>query len=243
MTRIKNSPATKETNYVPRLYRFLSELGARQDREWFKANRAEYDDLRAMWLADVDRLMLGIREWWPSLRPATAKGAAYRIYRDTRFSLDKSPFKDYFSASFGTYGRGAGSAHLPSLYLHMGPDKSKGEIEGGLYGGMWCPDSAALKKIRKAIVDNIEEFDEIISNPKLNKLYPGWFGGRLKTIPKGYDRDHPQAELLRLKEYGRFRACGIDYFSDPSWPERAAEDYEPLKPLLDFLTYSLEEEV
>lgn len=232
----------KNTNYVPRLYSFLEELGRRQDREWFKANRSEYDDLRALWLADVDRLLAAIRQWWPSLRPATAKEAAYRIYRDTRFSIDKSPFKNYFSASFGPYGRGTGSAHLPGLYLHMGPGLYEGQVEGGLYGGVWCPESSVLKKLRKAIVDNIEEFEEIISAPDLNKLYPGWYGDRLKTIPKGYDRDHPQAELLRLKEYGRFRPCGPDYFSDPSWPDRAAEDYRPLRPLLDFLAYSLTEE-
>lgn len=229
-------------NYVPRLYAFLEELGRRQDREWFKANRAEYDDLRDLWLADVDRLIAGIRQWWPAVRPATAKEAAYRIYRDTRFSQDKSPFKDYFSASFGAYGRGTGSAHLPGLYLHMGPDSGEGQVEGGLYGGIWCPESAALRKLRKAIVDNIEEFEEIISAPALDRLYPGWYGDRLKTIPKGYDRDHPQAELLRLKEYGRFRPCGLAYFSDPSWPDRAADEYRPLRPLLDFLAYSLAEE-
>ncbi len=233
----------KNTNYVPRLYAFLAELGARQDRDWFKANRAEYDELRALWLADVDRLMAAIREWWPELRPATAKEAAYRIYRDTRFSQDKSPFKDYFSASFGPYGRHSGAAHMPGLYLHMGPDSSSGEIEGGLYGGVWCPDSAVLKKLRKAIVDNIEEFEQIVADPELNRLYPGWIGQRLKTIPKGYDRDHPQAELLRLKEYGRFHPCGLDYFADPSWPERAAEEYRPLRPLIDFLAYSIEEDL
>ncbi len=233
----------KNTNYVLRLYAFLAELGARQDRDWFKANRAEYDELRALWLADVDRLMAAIREWWPELRPATAKEAAYRIYRDTRFSQDKSPFKDYFSASFGPYGRHSGSAHMPGLYLHMGPDSSSGEIEGGLYGGVWCPDSAVLKKLRKAIVDNIEEFEQIVADPELNRLYPGWIGQRLKTIPKGYDRDHPQAELLRLKEYGRFHPCGLDYFADPSWPERAAEEYRPLRPLIDFLAYSIEEDL
>ena len=125
----------------------------------------------------------------------------------------------------------------------MGPGSVDGQVEGGLYGGVWCPESAVLKKLRKAIVDNIEEFEEIISAPELNALYPGWYGDRLKTIPKGYDRDHPQAPLLRLKEYGRFRPCGLEYFSDPSWPERAADEYRPLRPLLDFLAYSLEEEL
>ena len=139
----------KNTNYVPRLYSFLEELRRRQDREWFKANRSEYDDLRALWLADVDRLLAAIRQWWPSLRPATAKEAAYRIYRDTRFSLDKSPFKNYFSASFGPYGRGTGSAHLPGLYLHMGPGLYEGQVEGASTAASGVPKVPCSKSCAK----------------------------------------------------------------------------------------------
>ena len=64
----------------------------------------------------------------------------------------------------------------------------------------------------------------------------------LKTIPKGYDRNHPQAHLLRLKDYGKFHPCNEAFFSDPSWPEHASELFSILKPLVDFLNYSVEEE-
>lgn len=233
----------KPKSYIPELYSFLEELGRRQDREWFRANRQRYDDLRALWLADIDCLIALIGEWWPEVKGMTAKGAAYRIYRDTRFSPDKSPFKSYFSAGFSRYGRSASAAHLPGLYLQMGPGRFAESVDSGLYGGVWQPSSADLKKLRRAIVDNIEEFEEIISAPELERLYPGWYGDRLKTIPKGYDRDHPQAELLRLKEYGRFLPADMAYFNDPRWPEKVADDFRPLLPLLNFFTYSLEEEV
>ena len=76
----------------------------------------------------------------------------------------------------------------------------------------------------------------------MSREFPGWCGSTLKTVPKGYDRNHPQAHLLRLKDYGKFHHCDEAFFSDPSWPERAAEKFGILKPLVDFLNYSIDEE-
>lgn len=239
----------RQTNYMPELYDFLAEVGRRQDRRWFKENKPAYDRLRQLWIADMDRLIGYCSEWWPELRGQTGAGSVYRIYRDTRFSPDKSPFKTYFSGTVSPRGRSSTAVHLPGYYIQVGPGKEGGATDGyeasasGLYGGLWCPESAVLKKIRRAIVDNIEEFGEIVNDPRLNRLFPGWFGPRLKTVPKGYDRDHPQAALLRLKEYGRFRPEGIGFFSDPCWPEKAAEYLEVLYPLLRFLEYSVNEDV
>ena len=233
----------KQKSYIPDLYEFLEQLGRRQDREWFRASRGRYDELRSLWLNDLDRLIALIGEWWPDVKGMTARSAAYRIYRDTRFSADKSPFKSYFSAGFSRYGRSASTAHLPGLYLQMGPGRFAESVDSGLFGGVWQPSSADLRKLRRAIVDNIEEFEEITSALESSGKYHGWWGERLKTIPKGYDRNHPQAELLRLKEYGRFMPADMDYFNDPAWPEKVADDFRPLRPMLDFFTYSLEEDL
>lgn len=237
-----------KTNYIPALYSFLEELGRRQDRNWFKANKNRYDDLRAQWLADLDTLILLCSQWWPELKGQTGASSAFRIYRDTRFSQDKSPYKTYFSASISPRGRGSESVHLPGFYIQVGPGRIGGATDSyeaessGLYGGMWCPEAPLLRKLRKAIVDNIEEFEEIINEPALQANFPGWYGDRLKTIPKGYDRNHPQAELLRLKEYGKYMPLGRSFFSDPRWPETAADKLHILYPLLRFLEYSLTEE-
>ena len=228
------------SSYVARLYDFFRQLEINNNREWFKANRAEYDELRELWLADIDRLIRHMTGWYPEMAGLTASRCAYRIYRDTRFSLDKTPYKLYFSAGFGPNGK---SGHGAGYYLQMGPGRFAGAVESGLYGGIWCPESSVLKKLRKAIVDNIEEFEEITSALESSGKYHGWWGERLKTIPKGYDRNHPQAELLRLKEYGRFMPADMDYFNDPAWPEKVADDFRPLRPMLDFFTYSLEEEL
>lgn len=230
-----------EKYYVKRLYDFLGRLSANNDRDWFKANKSEYDDLRAMWLADMDRLITLMGEWNPSLRGQTGKSCAYRIYRDTRFSPDKRPLKDYFSAGISPNGR---KAHSAGYYLQMGPGSfERSEIESGLYGGVWCPDAPTLNKLRHAIVDNIEEFEEIIHAPAMEREFPGWCAtSSLKTVPKGWDKNHPQAHLLRLRDFGKFHPCGEKFFAGPEWVERASELFSILHPFVEFLRYSIEEE-
>lgn len=222
--------------YVYRLYDFLEQLARNNNREWFKAHKPEFDELRALWLDDIDRLIAHMTAWEPSMATQTAKTCAYRIYRDTRFSEDKTPYKTYMSAIFSGAGR---HAHRACYYLQMDirPEES------GLYGGLWCPDAAMLRKLRRAIVDNSEEFEGIINVPELSRLYPGWIGSSLKTVPKGYEKDHPLAHLLRLKDYGKAHLCDRRFFTDPAWPERSAELFRALKPLNDFLNYSLDEDV
>lgn len=222
--------------YMEELYSFLDELAANNNRNWLVANRSRYDDLRGQWLDDLGRLIGLIKEWEPACGPDDPRRAAYRFARDTRFSPDKTPYKTYFSAAFGPRSRRAPYA---GYYIHIGHEGNGGE--SGLYGGLYCPPQPVLTKLRHAIVDNIEEFTEIITAPELVKAYPGWVGERLKTIPKGWDRNHPQAELLRLKDYGKFKAEGRRWWTDPSWPERTSEALRPLKPLVDFLNYSIDE--
>lgn len=225
----------KENPYMPRLRDFLQQVARNNNREWFAAHKEEYTELRELWLADVQRLINAMCAFEPRMAGATARSCAYRFYRDTRFSPDKSPLKTFFSASFSPYGRN--SMHA-GYYLHTGIN-----ADSGLWGGLWCPPPDMLRKLRRAIVDNSEEFNEIISAPGLLKLFPGWTGEKLKTAPKGWDRAHPQIELLRLKDYGKFHRCTPRFFDSADWPERSAELFGVLKPLVDFLNYSIDEEI
>lgn len=225
------------------LYDFLRGIRAHNNREWLAAHRDEYDLLRNRWLSQVEELIGYMSEWEPAIASQTAKSAAYRFARDTRFSRDKSPYKTYFSALLSPWGR---KTERAAYYLHMGPDGESAGQEptgSGVYGGIWCPSSPILKKLRQAIVDNIEEFEEICSDPELQSHFPGWFGDRLKTIPQGWDRNHPQADLLRLKEYGRFSPIDESVFARPDWPRTVSDRMRILKPLVDFLNYSIDEEL
>lgn len=220
--------------YISELYDFFEQLRANNNRPWFAAHKSQYQELRQAWLADVDRMIAAMAQWEPALAHLEAKQCAYRIYRDTRFSPDKTPLKLNFSAAFAPGGKNDFHA---GYYIETGirPNGS------GLYGGLYCPDAPMLKKLRHAIVDNIEEFEDIIHNPELEKEFPGWVGEQLKTIPKGWPKDHPQAPLLRLKDYGKAHFCDKEFFLDPAWPERSARLFELLKPMNDFLNYSIDE--
>lgn len=214
------------------LFDFLTRLAENNDRTWFAANRTEYDTLRADWLGKIQRIINALAETDPLYRGLEASRCAYRIYRDTRFSNDKSPYKTYFSALLSPTGRHCDRA---CYYVHIGAE------ECAIYGGVWCPEPQMLKKLRRAIVDNIEEFREITEAPQVEELFPGWYGRKLKTAPKGYDRDHPDIDLLRLTEFGKEHRLDRDFFDAPDWPEKIAAMLLVLKPMNDFLNYSIDE--
>ncbi|MDE6810422.1 MAG: DUF2461 domain-containing protein [Muribaculaceae bacterium] len=222
-------------NKNKQIYEFLDQLAANNNREWFKDHKALFDDLRQNWIDQLDDLRSKMSVWDPDLLRQPLSDCVYRIYRDTRFSHDKTPYKTYFAAVLSPWGR---KSFRPCYYLQMG----SGFIDSGLYGGMYCPPPQELKKVRTAIVDNIEEFEEIINEPRLKKLFPGWFGEALKTVPKGYDRNHPLAHILRQKDFGKAHLVDEKFFTDDNWTERASEIFSVLKPLNDFFNYSIDEE-
>lgn len=221
-------------NYITRLYQFLDEIGRNNDRQWFKDHREEYDYVRQCWCDDIKRLRAMMAGWNRELLRQPEKDVFYRFYRDTRFSPDKSPYKTYFSAVFNPMGRKDSHA---SYYIQIGSDK---KVQG-LYGGLWCPPQPMLRKVRQAVVDNIEEFREIIDSKPLSTDYPGWVGDMLKTVPKGWDRNHPDADLLRLKDLGKFHRCDRRFFEDGDWVEKTSELFRELRPFIDFLNYSIDE--
>ncbi len=217
------------------IYRFLDAIAENNNRPWLAAHNDEYQELRRQWFEDLDKLIACMSSWQPDFARQTGRDAAYRFARDTRFSPDKSPYKTFFSAAISPYGR---KSERAAYYLQVDSRRE----ENGLYGGMYCLDAPMLAKLRRAIVDNSEEFEEIVNNPELQRLYPGWLGEQLKTAPKGWPKDHPQIEYLRLKYYGKFHHCDRRYFESERWYERASEDFRVLKPLIDFLNYSYDEE-
>lgn len=218
---------------TPKLFEFLRLLAENNNRPWFQAHKTEFDELREQWYSDIDRLIAACGEWEPAYRWLNGKDCSFRIYRDTRFSQDKTPYKTYFSAGLTPRGK---SSDMAGFYIAAGIG------DCGIYGGIWAPGSEMLKKMRRAIVDNIEEFEQIINEHWLKSFYPEWWGETLKTVPKGWPKDHPQAHLLRLLHYGREMALSPEFFENPEWPERAARMMKPLKPLIDFINYTLFEE-
>ncbi len=219
-----------------KLYEFFEDTARNNNRPWFAAHKDEYEELRRKWMAQLQEMLDRMAVVVPGQPHMTAQQSAYRYYRDTRFSSDKSPYKCYFSAAAGP---GPRSAVLAGYYLQIDPRPE----ENGLYVGLYCPDSALLRKLRHAIVDNIDEFDEITSAPDFVRDWGSpWLGERLKTAPQGWAKDHPQIELLRLKCYGKFHKCTRAFFEGTDWPSRCADLFATAAPLVQFLNYSITEE-
>ena len=128
---------------TPEVFDFLRELRANNNREWFQDNKKRYDALRADFISDVGQLINRIATFDPEIAGLDARSCVYRIYRDLRFSPDKTPYKTYFSAYMTGFG-GRSSAY-GGYYIHLEPDAPQ------LAGGVWCPTSPMLKQLRRDI--------------------------------------------------------------------------------------------
>ena len=186
---------TTEASFGPELFSFLSDLRANNSREWFAANKLRYEeDLLEPALAFIDAFARPLAKISPYFR-ADARpsgGSLFRIYRDTRFSKDKSPYKTNVGIHF-RHDR-AKDAHAPGYYLHIG----LGEVFAG--GGIWRPDTQTATAIRETIVADPERWKRATrSGAFAKKLELG--GESLKRVPPWADPDHPFADDLKRKDF------------------------------------------
>lgn len=216
-----------KNNYMIKLYDFLERLSENNNREWFHENKSEFDDLRALWMTDIQSLIDRMSDYDETLRGVDAKDCVYRIYRDIRFSANKLPYKTYLGAILAHGGR---KSLKSCYYIHFEPGNS------GLHGGIWCPDTQILSRLRHEIDDNIEEFLGIVNNVEFSSRY-SFVGNTLKMMPKGFPKDLPHAKYIKMKEYLVTMPKPDTFFRSENWIEKSAEDFKAMKPLHDFLNY------
>ncbi len=171
------------------IFLFLKKLQENNDRTWFQTHKEEYSEARRTFeefLTQFIGVLAKSDPMWEGLSP---KQCMFRIYRDLRFSKDKTPYKTNFGAVITPEGR---KSFYAGLYLHLEPGNSF------VGSGIYAPDSQILKAIRRKIFQEPERFQKIIKTPNFPPLYER---GKLKRIPKGFPRDFPQAELLKYKHY------------------------------------------
>lgn len=212
-------------------YGFLTRLAKNNNREWFNEHKAEYVVLRKEWEADIARLISLMGEYDENMRGLQVKDSVYRIYRDVRFSTDKSPYKTYFSAVLGKKGRKCVQA---GCYLHMEPGNS------ALHAGIWWPENDILSRLRSEIDANADEFKAILANPDFASNFR-FYGEKLKVLPRGYSKDNPNAEYIKMKEYLCIKKVEDNYFYCENWPEKVAEDFKKVQDFNRFLNYIFEE--
>ena len=173
--------------------RFLRALKRNNRREWFNAHPDDYEQhVRAPMTAVVERLAEDFRDFAPEL-VASPKVSMYRIYRDTRFSENKTPYKTHVAAVFPTRGllkhQGAG------VYFHLSPD------EVWIGGGMYSPEPAQLYLVREHIAANFKQLRAIVESPAFRRHVGELEGEKLTRVPRGFAKEHPAAEYLKFKHF------------------------------------------
>ncbi|NEU08725.1 DUF2461 domain-containing protein [Flavihumibacter sp. R14] len=209
-------------------FNFLKELAANNNREWFAKNKASHDGSRENILGFAGTVIKGLAETDRSI-PADLdpKDCVMRIYRDIRFSLDKTPYKTNFGVGISPNGK---NFNGPGYYLHISPE------ECFVAGGCWMPETDQLKLIRQEIDYNSSDFKH-----SLDEFFRASGNGRLdtdhklKTTPKGYDANHQDIEYLRLKSYTVTVPLQRSDLTKPNATDTVVKAFTAIHPFIVFL--------
>jgi uncharacterized protein (TIGR02453 family) len=214
------------TGFRPGAIQFLADLAANNERAWFQPRKADYERLLK---EPLEALCGALAERFEArgipLRADPAR-SPFRIYRDVRFSKDKSPYKTNVGASFPWAGEGDGPA---GGYFHLAP----GEVFAG--GGMWHPEPARLNAFRRLVDTDPARVHVVIDDPGFVGMFGNVSGEALKRVPQGYRPDHPEAELLKLKGVVFMRRLSDADAASPDLPDRVADTLQVGLPLLRLL--------
>ena len=208
------------------LLAFLRDLRVNNSREWFAENKAIYEKEKKGFDAWTTELITEFADF-ENMDGVLLKHCSYRIYRDVRFSINKEPYKTWFSASFSEGGRKSG---LMDYYVHIEPNGAS-----FLGGGMYSPSPEQLAAYRQEIDYNAAGLRKIIKNPKFVAVFGEEVGESLVRIPKGYDPDHADAELLKKKQLFFWKKYTEEDVCNPMFTKQLISDAKVLKPYLDFM--------
>jgi uncharacterized protein (TIGR02453 family) len=221
--------------FDPSFLKFFKSLARNNNRDWFNEHKPEYKE------NVVGPLSAFIVEMAPRLNkisknfkadPRSNGGSMFRIYRDVRFSKDKSPYKLHAACQFRH--KVGKDAHAPGFYVHISPD----EVVFG--GGIWMPPNPVLNKIRDTIIDNPQEWQRIKSAKKVNSLCGGIKGDGLKRPPKGYDPEHLHLEDLKRKSFFAMRHEKPGIIYDNNFADEVEETFKAAKPLMKYLCFAMD---
>ena len=205
---------------------FLINLSRNNNREWFNEHKEQYVKAKDEVVLFVENLIQEISLFDDEILKIDPKKALFRIYRDTRFSKDKTPYKMHFGVSLGM-GKGT---KISGYYLHIEPGKTF------LAGGVYQPESAILKAIRKEISLSSKEFLKILEEKEFRNNFRGLsVESKLKRVPNGFEKDDPMAEYLKLKNIIVSHPVSDEVLLDKAAAEKFAKIYQSIKPLNDFL--------
>ncbi len=213
--------------------KFLEDLKANNNRDWFLENKKRYEEFKK----DYHQLIRGFLEIMKpqdaNLELLEVKNSAFRINRDIRFSKNKAPYKTHLGIWMNT---NQGNKNGPGYYIHI--EKGSSFIAGGIYS----PEADDLKKIRKEIAFFYEDLEVILNDKNFKKHYSGLDKtetNSLKNSPKDFDKEHPAIEFLKLKSFVAVQNITDAELLNENFIKTSAEKLIVLKPLLEFLNRGL----
>lgn len=210
---------------------FLSELKKNNNKDWFDQNRERYQECRKKILLLTELIIHEAGKFDTEIGALDPKNCVFRIFRDVRFSHDKTPYKTNMGSFIARGGRKSVSA---GYYLHLEPGASF------VGGGSYCPPPDALKAIRTEIFDHPEDFKQLVYNESFRKVYPEFYADKLKTSPKGFPKDFPDIDLLKYKSFAFGSTIEDSVVSSDAFVEKIMRSMEELYPVNRFLNTALD---
>lgn len=204
---------------------FLQQLKENNNKPWFEAHKQEYL-IELNHIESFAEALLHELSKTDVLETSSGKKSVYRIYRDIRFSKDKTPFKTFWG---GSYTR-ATAARRGGYYFHLEKGNSF------FAGGFWGPNAADLKRIRTELDHDSESFKKILNSKAFRNTFGTLQGEQLKTKPKGFDVDHPAIDLLRFKQFLIIKRFTDDEVLSPQFLEQALETMQNMRPFFDYMS-------
>lgn len=214
------------------IFNFLREIRSNNNREWFHQNKSKYEEAREAFEELLTRVIARISTFDESVAKIQPNECTYRIYRDTRFSADKTPYKIHLGGYINAFGKK--SNHF-GYYIHLQPGESM------LAGGSICLPPKVLRAIRQSIVDNLEEYREIVEDPAFKRFFPIVGDDFLKKMPKGFPTDFPYPDYLKCREYTCAFRVDDSFFDSPDFLDQTETVFRQMKRLADFINETVDD--
>jgi uncharacterized protein (TIGR02453 family) len=219
----------------PSTISFLKTLKKNNNKSWFDNNREKYLDAKNNFEEFVGSLLSKMILFDEDLKDLIPKNCTFRINRDIRFSKNKTPYKISLSASFN---KGGKKSIYAGYYFHLQPGENS-----FVGGGLWRPEPVELRKLRQEIDYCFPEFKKIIGAASFKKVYGGLEqddNQMLVNVPKGYEKDNPAADFLRMKSFVATKNIADVDLNNPALANQVIQSFKALLPLIKFINRSFE---
>ncbi len=216
------------------VFSFLEQLKLNNDRDWFHENKKLYDQAKTDFELFVNLMINEVGKFDKEVVSVSAKESIFRIFRDVRFSGDKSPYKTNFGAFVSAGGK---KSSMAGYYFHVEPGNCM------LAGGIYMPPSPALKAVRQEIYENTEEFKEIISAPDFINNFHQLEGDKLSAAPRGFPRDFKDIDLLKYKNYLVMHELRDKELKEKDFLTKMSSVYKAMTPLNHFINRAIIENI